>query len=90
MAAAFAATAGALAAVAQVKTNVPEVVAGTRAAIVGRIMSPRGSGGGRGAPPANAAANDEALAAVKTPADSAKLHELPSRSYTVAHLATGG
>ena len=42
------------------------------------IMSPcclsaRG-GGGRGAPPnANAAANDEALAAVKTPADSAKL-----------------
>ncbi len=38
------------------------------------IMSPcclsaRGSGGGRGAP----AANDEALAAVKTPADSAKL-----------------
>ena len=36
-------------------------------------LSPRGSGGGRGAPPANAAANDEALAAVKTPADSAKL-----------------
>ena len=42
------------------------------------IMSPcclsaRGSGGGRGAPAPNAAANDEALAAVKTPADSAKL-----------------
>jgi S-formylglutathione hydrolase FrmB len=41
------------------------------------IMSPcclsaRGSGGGRGAPAPNAA-NDEALAAVKTPADSAKL-----------------
>ena len=36
-------------------------------------LSPRGSGGGRGAPAANAAANDEALAAVKTPADSAKL-----------------
>ena len=37
-------------------------------------LSPRGSGGGRGAPGgANAAANDEALAAVKTPADSAKL-----------------
>ena len=36
-------------------------------------LSPRGSGGGRGAPPANAAADDEALAAVKTPADSAKL-----------------
>ena len=36
-------------------------------------LSPRGSGGGRGAPPANAPANDEALAAVKTPADSAKL-----------------
>jgi hypothetical protein len=36
-------------------------------------LSPRGSGGGRGAPPANTAANDEALAAVKTPADSAKL-----------------
>ena len=41
------------------------------------IMSPcclsaRGSGGGRGAP-ANPTANDEALAAVKTPADSAKL-----------------
>ena len=35
-------------------------------------LSPRGSGGGRGAPAANAA-NDEALAAVKTPADSAKL-----------------
>jgi S-formylglutathione hydrolase FrmB len=42
------------------------------------IMSPcclsaRGSGGGRGAPAPNATANDEALAAVKTPADSAKL-----------------
>ena len=36
-------------------------------------LSPRGSGGGRGAPNASAAANDEALAAVKTPADSAKL-----------------
>jgi S-formylglutathione hydrolase FrmB len=37
-------------------------------------LSPRGSGGGRGAPGGtNAAANDEALAAVKTPADSAKL-----------------
>ena len=37
-------------------------------------LSPRGSGGGRGAPGgANAAANDEALAAVKTAADSAKL-----------------
>jgi enterochelin esterase-like enzyme len=36
-------------------------------------LSPRGSGGGRGAPAPNAAANDEALAAVKTPADSAKL-----------------
>jgi S-formylglutathione hydrolase FrmB len=35
-------------------------------------LSPRG-GGGRGAPAPNAAANDEALAAVKTPADSAKL-----------------
>ncbi len=35
-------------------------------------LSPRGSAGGRGTP-ANAAANDEALAAVKTPADSAKL-----------------
>jgi S-formylglutathione hydrolase FrmB len=35
-------------------------------------LSPRGSGG-RGAPGANAAANDDALAAVKTPADSAKL-----------------
>src|SRR5215218_9037078 len=35
-------------------------------------LSPRGSGGGRGAPAANAA-NEEALAAVKTPADSAKL-----------------
>ena len=36
-------------------------------------LSPRGSGGGRGAPNPGAAANDEALAAVKTPADSAKL-----------------
>ena len=36
-------------------------------------LSPRGSGSGRGAPTANAATNDEALAAVKTPADSAKL-----------------
>lgn len=36
-------------------------------------LSPRGSGGGRGAGGTNAAANDEALAAVKTPADSAKL-----------------
>src|SRR5579872_5766198 len=35
-------------------------------------LSPRGSGGGRGAPGGNAA-NDEALAAVKTPEDSAKL-----------------
>jgi S-formylglutathione hydrolase FrmB len=37
-------------------------------------LSPRGSGGGRGAAGGtNAAANEEALAAVKTPADSAKL-----------------
>jgi enterochelin esterase-like enzyme len=36
-------------------------------------LSPRGSGGGRGAPGNTPAANDEALAAVKTPADSAKL-----------------
>jgi S-formylglutathione hydrolase FrmB len=37
-------------------------------------LSPRGSGGGRGAPAgAGASANDEALLAVKTPADSAKL-----------------
>ncbi len=36
-------------------------------------LSPRGSGGGRGAPSGNTAANDEALAAVKSPADSAKL-----------------
>ena len=36
-------------------------------------LSARGSGGGRGAPAPNATANDEALAAVKTPADSAKL-----------------
>jgi S-formylglutathione hydrolase FrmB len=36
-------------------------------------LSPRGSGGGRGAPPGANAANEEALAAVKTPADSAKL-----------------
>ena len=35
-------------------------------------LSPRASGG-RGAPAPNATANDEALAAVKTPADSAKL-----------------
>jgi S-formylglutathione hydrolase FrmB len=35
-------------------------------------LSPRG-GGGRGPAAGNAAANDEALAAVKTPADSAKL-----------------
>src|SRR6266540_4559690 len=36
-------------------------------------MSPRGSGGGRGAPRGNNAANEEALAAVKTAVDSAKL-----------------
>ena len=36
-------------------------------------LSPRGTGGGRSAPNASAAANDEALAAVKTAADSAKL-----------------
>jgi len=36
-------------------------------------LSPRGSGGGRGAPGANNTANEEALAAVKTAADSAKL-----------------
>jgi S-formylglutathione hydrolase FrmB len=36
-------------------------------------LSPRGSGGGRGAPPNGGGANDEALAAVKTAADSAKL-----------------
>jgi S-formylglutathione hydrolase FrmB len=36
-------------------------------------LSPRASGGGRGAPGGNSAANEEALAAVKTPADSAKL-----------------
>ena len=36
-------------------------------------LSPRGSGGGRGAPGGNNAANEEALAAVKTAADSAKL-----------------
>jgi enterochelin esterase-like enzyme len=36
-------------------------------------LSPRGSGGGRGAPGGSNAANEEALAAVKTPADSAKL-----------------
>ena len=36
-------------------------------------LSPRGSGGGRGTPAPNTASNDEALAAVKTPADSAKL-----------------
>jgi S-formylglutathione hydrolase FrmB len=36
-------------------------------------LSPRGSGGSRGAPRGNNAANEEALAAVKTAADSAKL-----------------
>ena len=36
-------------------------------------LSPRGSGGGRGASSGNSAANEEALAAVKSPADSAKL-----------------
>jgi S-formylglutathione hydrolase FrmB len=36
-------------------------------------LSPRGSGGGRGAARSNNAANEEALAAVKTAADSAKL-----------------
>src|SRR4029078_7296189 len=36
-------------------------------------LSPRGSGGGRGAAGGSNAANEEALAAVKTPADSAKL-----------------
>jgi enterochelin esterase-like enzyme len=36
-------------------------------------LSPRGSGGGRAAPSGATTANDEALAAVKTPADSAKL-----------------
>lgn len=36
-------------------------------------LSPRGSGGGRGAPSGTTPANAEALAAVKTPADSAKL-----------------
>jgi S-formylglutathione hydrolase FrmB len=36
-------------------------------------LSPRGSAGGRGAAGTGAAANDEALTAVKTPADSAKL-----------------
>ena len=36
-------------------------------------LSPRAGGGGRGAQAPNQAANDEALAAVKTPADSAKL-----------------
>jgi enterochelin esterase-like enzyme len=36
-------------------------------------LSPRGSGGARGAPGKNGAADGEALAAVKTPADSAKL-----------------
>ena len=36
-------------------------------------LSRGGSGGGRGTPAPNAASNDEALAAVKTPADSAKL-----------------
>jgi S-formylglutathione hydrolase FrmB len=36
-------------------------------------LSPRGAGGGRGATPGSNAANEEALAAVKTAADSAKL-----------------
>jgi S-formylglutathione hydrolase FrmB len=36
-------------------------------------LSPRGGGSARGAPAPNATANDEALAAVKTPADSPKL-----------------
>jgi S-formylglutathione hydrolase FrmB len=36
-------------------------------------LSPRGTGTGRGAPGSTAAANDEALAAVRTPADAAKL-----------------
>ncbi len=36
-------------------------------------LSPRGSGGSRGTPAPNTTANDEALAAIKTPADSAKL-----------------
>jgi S-formylglutathione hydrolase FrmB len=36
-------------------------------------LSPRGTGGGRGAPGGTTAANEEALAAVKTAADSAKL-----------------
>jgi enterochelin esterase-like enzyme len=36
-------------------------------------LSPRGSGGGRGAPSGTNTANEEALAAVKTPADSARL-----------------
>ena len=36
-------------------------------------LSPRGAGGGRGTTGGNNAANEEALAAVKTPADSAKL-----------------
>jgi enterochelin esterase-like enzyme len=36
-------------------------------------LSPRASGRGGGAPPPNGGTNDEALAAVKTPADSAKL-----------------
>jgi S-formylglutathione hydrolase FrmB len=36
-------------------------------------LSPRGAGGGRGAAAPNATANEEALAAVKTMADSAKL-----------------
>ena len=36
-------------------------------------LSPRAAGGGRGTPSPAAAANDEALVAVKTPADSAKL-----------------
>src|SRR5215218_9410947 len=36
-------------------------------------LSPRGAGGGRGAAPGSNAANEDALAAVKTAADSAKL-----------------
>ena len=63
-AAVVATTGGVLTAVAQVKTNIMRPC----------CLSPRGSGTGRGTPGAtNAAANDEALAAVKTPADSAKL-----------------
>jgi S-formylglutathione hydrolase FrmB len=36
-------------------------------------LSPRGNGGNRGGPAASGTSNDEALAAIKTPADSAKL-----------------